>query len=250
MNIFKLLKQPHFILIVLLMSYSSGHSQTAATCTLNGSVHDSQGSYVPGAEIILSNKDIVRKAKTSEVGEFSLTIAPGIYSVSVTGPKGFETTYRSEIKLEPKSTRTLNVKVYAKVPVFWESSDAHRKGADHPSLQYVNFTYEEIPNLSDSGVRRGMVRFTEKCETQTLRSYNARSFAESASNRSGITFTYDFFTVVADDLHINTKTNEMFALGKLEIENEGESVRYDGIIKISIKAGKATYEKVDTSSMY
>lgn len=233
-------------MIVLLLSYSIGHSQPTTTCTLKGSVKDLNNAYVPNVVITFSNKDFVRKTTTSEDGEYSLTLPPGIYSAKVDAWKGFEPSYRSEIKLDPGSNRALNFKVYGKVGVFWVASGAFRKGADHPSLVYINYTYEEIPSLSEVGVRSGMVRFTEKCQTQTLLSYNGRSIGDYEN----VTFTYDFLTVVADYLDINTKTKEMFAGGKLEIEKDGEYVKYDGVIKITIKDGKGTYEKVDTSSVY
>jgi hypothetical protein len=227
--------------------FSAGNAQTASTCTLKGAVKDPNNAVVPNVGITFSNKDVVRKVATSDDGEYSLTLPPGIYTAKVDGWKGLEPSFRSEIKVDACSSKSLNFTIYIKVPVFWESSDAHRKGMDHPPIVYVNFTYEEIPNLSQIGVRSGMVRFVEKCQTQTLVSYNGRSISNANGN---VTFTYDFFTVTSAYLHINTKTKEIFALGNLEIEKDGEYLKYNGIIKINVKDGKVSYEKVDTSEMY
>jgi hypothetical protein len=239
---------PLFLLFGICLSFSIASAQTASTCTLKGAIKDYHNAYVPNVEITFSNKDVVRKVTTSENGEYSIMLTPGIYSAKVGGSKGFETSYRSEIKLDPGSSKTLNFKIYTKIDGTWVWSGAFRKGADHPSVVDVNFTYEEIPHLSENGVRSGMVRFAEKCQTQTLVSYNARYVL--LSDMRNVTFTYDFLTVIADFLYINTKTKEIFAGGNLEIEKDAEYLKYNGVIKINVKDGKGTYEKVDTSEMY
>ena len=59
-----------------------------------------------------------------------------------------------------------------------------------------------------------------------------------------VTFTYDLFTVNADEIRFDAVSKEIYAEGKLTID-DGQKVKYDGIIKITVKNGKATYEKVD-----
>lgn len=231
-----------WILMIMSIFQSLGYSQTPTDCTIRGTITDINNALVPGVLITLTNKDFVRKATTSDIGEYSLTVPPGIYSVVIPSYRGFDPTYRSEIKLDANTTRSLNFKMYSKIPLLWAWAGAYAKIADHPSNEYASFSYEEIPNLSERDVRNGMVRFAEKCQTPLLIRYRGCSFGDCAE---GITFTYDFFSVVADNLHINTKTKEIFALGNLEIQNDNEYIKYNGVIQISIKDGKVTYKKIN-----
>jgi len=88
----------YLLTMVLCVGFSAfAQTQTAQskvgdTGSISGTVHDSTGAIVPGAEVTVSNdRGFVRSATSDDQGNFMLTgLPPGIYKVTVTR-QGFKT---------------------------------------------------------------------------------------------------------------------------------------------------------------
>lgn len=224
---------------IALLFISVGYSQpTTPATTLQGTVRDPFGAVVPKAIVTIENVTTTRKATTSEYGEYSLSAPPGIYKVAVDASTlGFDVTYRSAIKLDTDSAR-LDLTVFPKYTVLLPLDGGPHKVLDHPASQSVSFSFEEVPDLSQTGIRNGMIRFATKCLSPFLTTYKG-----SPSAPYPITFTYDLYTVTAEELRIYPRSKEIWAVGEVTIENSQEKTTHKGILIIRIKDGKLSYNK-------
>jgi hypothetical protein len=95
---------------------SYAHSQGGATGAINGTVSDTSGASVAGAEVQIVNagtEALVRKATTAEDGEFVVTLLPpGIYNV-VVNKSGFSEARASGIEVRVTETTRLAITVKA-----------------------------------------------------------------------------------------------------------------------------------------
>jgi hypothetical protein len=90
-------------LIVLLSVV--GHAQFRAG--IQGSVSDSAGGLVPGATVILTNKETgqTRQTETNDEGTYSFSnLAPALYSISVE-KQGYKKVVIDEVKVDAEATR-------------------------------------------------------------------------------------------------------------------------------------------------
>ena len=90
---------------MLLASTSLVYGQIRSA-TINGSVLDSTGSAVPGAEVSITNQDtnISAKLKASDSGQFVFPYLPaGVYTVSISAP-GFVSFKESGVRLDTSQT--------------------------------------------------------------------------------------------------------------------------------------------------
>jgi hypothetical protein len=230
------------LFVLTLLECSTGYSQVPPPGVLKGTVLDTNDAVVPNAVVTLASRKRTVKATSSASGQYSFKIDPGIYSLTVDAPRlGFGTTYRSHIRISPGLTRTLDLRLYGKILVLDPNVVPSKEPTDHPPLLLVNFTFEEVPNMSPGEVGSGMVRFASKCESPSLSTYMPR-FMDSDAGRYGVAFSYDLFTITADRLEINSRSKEIYAFGNIVIDDEGEHSKQTGAIKITIKDGKAIHE--------
>lgn len=233
------------LVVAFLSSSSTEFSQTPGECVVSGTVRDSRNAVVSAASVILSNDVGTRKVLTSALGEYCFAVAPGIYSVSVEAQSlGFDTTYRSEIKLDKDSKRILNLQLYGKLYVIESDAQDISEIRDHPPIQVLSISYEPILNLSEIGIRNGMIGFVKKCQSSHQTVYSGAILSNREFGRVRSFFTYDFFTVLANEFRINRKTNEIFATGNIEVENTHDFTRIGEKAKIRILNGKAVIERV------
>ena len=86
--------------VVLLLVGVSGVAYAQGTATLRGEVSDNYGSFIPAAEVIVTNNATAVEviASTDAVGSYALTLEPGTYTVTVEA-SGFETASASNVEL-------------------------------------------------------------------------------------------------------------------------------------------------------
>jgi len=85
-------------------------AQTAATGTVLGTVKDTSGAVITGAEVKLVNPAIndEREQKTNEAGQYIFTsVPPGVYTVTAT-KQGFKTARENEVKVEVARSYTVD----------------------------------------------------------------------------------------------------------------------------------------------
>lgn len=94
---------------ILILGASLPHwagAQTAATA--RGTVTDPSGAVIPGASIQFSGNAATRSTKTDGMGNYTLTLPDGTYSVQATAP-GFVTFVKPGVSVAPGQTNTLDI---------------------------------------------------------------------------------------------------------------------------------------------
>jgi len=94
----------------LLLCLAAAVSAQTVTGTLQGTVVDSKGAVVPGAEVIIRNMETgqERNAKTSDEGTYVASFLPlGRYNVTASGP-GFSKVAQENIEITLNQTRVVN----------------------------------------------------------------------------------------------------------------------------------------------
>jgi outer membrane receptor protein involved in Fe transport len=107
--------QSRFLLLSLLFAVSlfvlsPAASAQTVTGTLQGTVSDSRGAVVPGADVIIRNQDTgqERNLKTGSEGVYIATFLPlGRYTVTASGP-GFSKVAQENIEVTLNQTRVIN----------------------------------------------------------------------------------------------------------------------------------------------
>ncbi|MEQ1642341.1 MAG: carboxypeptidase-like regulatory domain-containing protein [Pyrinomonadaceae bacterium] len=213
-------------------------SQNGQLAVVKGVATDVQNSRVPNAVVTFSNSQRSYETKTNRIGEYELSLEPGKYKVLIDGLSlGFDVTRRSEVLLASPSTKFLSFKLYSKFgvlgvnPAQWENDVA-----DHPTIW--PYSYQEVPFLSTNGISSGLIRYGTKIETGAISQF----ITSSSGQREGVTFSYDFFSVTADEIRLYGKT--IYAFGSLLIEDENRTEMYKGKVKIRIEKGKAIFDKI------
>ena len=86
-------------------------AQTATTATISGTVTDSTGAILPGAEIELldTGTNQIWKQLTNETGQYVFpSVLPGVYNITVMVP-GFRKATATAVKVEVAKSYTINV---------------------------------------------------------------------------------------------------------------------------------------------
>ena len=97
------------VLFVLLAHTLTSQAQVS-TASINGTVHDSSGAVMPGAEIVLHNvaTGISSTSSTNNSGEYVIAnIAPGAYTLRVS-KTGFQSAQQSQFELVVNQTQTFD----------------------------------------------------------------------------------------------------------------------------------------------
>src|SRR5260370_12361864 len=101
-----------YALIAVLLSFMPLRVQAQlSTATVTGVVKDSNGSVIPGVNMVLKNTETTneRTALTNGAGNYVfLSVTPGSYTLEATAP-GFEVTKISKITLDVNQTATLDI---------------------------------------------------------------------------------------------------------------------------------------------
>jgi iron complex outermembrane receptor protein len=93
--------------LALVVHAAPGHAQS--TPSLNGTVRDASGAGIPDAPITITNQATreTRTVTSGGDGSYSVTLAPGTYSVAV-AVKGFARETRRDVKVQAGATATVN----------------------------------------------------------------------------------------------------------------------------------------------
>ena len=231
------------VLVMILSLASVYYSQSANSAVLSGTVMDVGNSVIQGAVVTATNKSMKYEATTSQFGEYSMQLPPDTYSIKVEAPsKGWAISHRSEIRLVSSKPKILNFIVYAKLALLAPYSPLPSTTLDDSAI--VEFSYDVIPKLSLVGVSDGMIRYGGKTVSKSVIDYRGISIQDTKEFRAGVTFTYDFFSVTADEIRFCLKTKEFIASGGVTIEEDGVKALFPGTLKITIQSGIATYQQL------
>src|ERR1700693_1633396 len=97
--------------LALLACSTAVFSQVTTTSRLDGTVTDSQGASVPGAqvEVVVTATDQIFRVTTDEKGYWAIpSLQSGVYRVKVSH-QGFKTAAADNIKMDAGVTATVNV---------------------------------------------------------------------------------------------------------------------------------------------
>jgi hypothetical protein len=104
------------VVVILLCLFGQGIPAAGqALGGLTGTVTDSTGAVIPGAQIEVTNEStgVLTKATSTQAGAFSVTaLAPGNYTLRVTAP-GFSTSLQHKVLVDVASTSTLTITLAA-----------------------------------------------------------------------------------------------------------------------------------------
>ena len=95
------------------MTWSGATAQLAGKGQINGTVTDTSGAAIPGAQIVVKSKQtsLSTNATTTSAGDFSLpTLDPGDYTVTITA-NGFEKLVQENVHVNALETQTLSPKL-------------------------------------------------------------------------------------------------------------------------------------------
>lgn len=234
------------LLITILVSCLILFTQNVCASTiLKGQITDALNSVVPQAVVSVQGEGGRLETTTSEAGEYIFTLKPGIYKLQVNGFGGFSTTYRAPIKLNKNITANINLKLYSKFSVVNSYTNSSNTVLD--GIPLSEFRYEEI-NFSDAkALKSGMIRFGIKKTENAVITYKSGSIhsVNKDSTETGVTFTYNLFTILADEMKLYKKSNTICAKGNLIIEENGKREEKKGEIKIKIDKYKVSYMLLD-----
>jgi hypothetical protein len=227
----------------IFFGFICGYAQSGQTSVVRGEIFDQNGAVIPNAVIAVSNETKSYQGTTSGKGEYSLTVVPGIYKITAEAPRlGFQTSYRSDIKAEPGIRSSVNLILYPKQYFHIDAYDATPGVVkDHPPVRVASFDYEDTPKLSESGIERGKIRFGSRCgsPSQGITRYTSGLYNDE---HIGATFTYDLFTLIADEITLDSQTG-IWAKGNIRIDDNGTTSQFSGSILIHIVNGKVSYER-------
>src|SRR4030095_3319356 len=101
-----------YLLIATIVSclFLAGVGQAAEeeTATITGEVTDVNGLLVSNAIVRISNRAITRLTNTTELGQFTLTVPPGTYLVTVEKP-GFKTAKLKNVRVKLGVSNALRI---------------------------------------------------------------------------------------------------------------------------------------------
>ncbi len=123
--------------VLLVMSWVGATAQLSGKGQINGTVTDSSGAAIPGAEIIVKSKQtsISSSTTTTSSGDFSLpTLDPGDYSVIITA-NGFQKLVQENVHVNALESQTLNPKL-----TVGAASEEVTVSAAPPQLETTNAT--------------------------------------------------------------------------------------------------------------
>jgi len=214
------------------------YGQRIGGSVVSGSAIDARGAIIPNAVITFVNGGKVFSAKTSsQAGDYSVALDPGEYRVSADASYlHFQPLRRSNILVLKDQLRTLNFEFSAPMAVFGAYEPKPAEPLDDAPYRSVFYSYDEIPKLSVSGVKNGLVSFGTKSETASSITYTSKPFDETSGAK--VTFTYDFYTLTTDVLTYNKSEGAFVASGNVAIQGGQKNQLFRGDVKITFKDNK------------
>jgi len=214
------------------------YGQRIGGSVVSGSAIDARGAIIPNAVITFVNGGKVFSAKTSsQAGDYSVALDPGEYRVSADASYlHFQPLRRSNILVLKDQLRTLNFEFSAPMAVFGAYEPKPAEPLDDAPYRSVFYSYDEIPKLSVSGVKNGLVSFGTKSETASSITYTSKPFDETSGAK--VTFTYDFYTLTTDVLTYNKSEGSFVASGNVAIQGGQKNQLFRGDVKITFKDNK------------
>ncbi|HEV2578910.1 MAG TPA: carboxypeptidase-like regulatory domain-containing protein [Acidobacteriaceae bacterium] len=134
---FRLLRTLFLFAAVLLLTSPGLEAQLSGKGQINGSVTDTSGAAIPGAQVVVISKQtsVSTKTTTTSAGDFSLpTLDPGDYTVTVTA-SGFEKLVQENVHVNALETQTVNPKL-----TVGATSEEVTVSAAPPQLETTNAT--------------------------------------------------------------------------------------------------------------
>lgn len=214
-----------------------GYGQITAGLTVNGMVTDVHGAVIANAVVHFSDGSRIFSAKTSPAGEYSTVLNPGEYSVSVApSTQGFQSLRRSSIRVQVGPPRSLNFELSGLFAVLDNPLPGSTGMADHPIVSYWPYSYDEIPNVAEIGIKNAMIAYAMKCETQSSIIYKVEPFDRSAGAK--VTFTYDFYKVTAEAFIYDKRSRSFTTSGEVTFEDGQRKRVFPSGIGFTIGDGK------------
>ena len=231
--------------LILLTSAFSFSQESSQPALLKGVVTDINGALITKAVLTVTGEHREYKAITSDTnenaGEYNLELPAGVYDIRIDSIAGFTTTRHSRIRVDANSINVLNFKMYLKYVVFSDVPGATKENpSDHPIMNYFSYEYFPIPVSGADGLDSGLIRYAIKEELQGNTSYKDIG-TPNPSGRAGVTFTYNLFSVEADEIRIDNKTKEIIGCGEITVEVSGRKEEWTGGITVTITKGKVEY---------
>jgi hypothetical protein len=193
--------------------------QGGKAAVVRGRVTDVTGAVIPNVIVTFVDGNRTFAVKTSQTGEYSTMLTPGVYKVSADAlASGFQTLRRSDIRVLENSSRSLNFELSGPFLVLEPPPSTMSNLADHGPSGYLPYQYEEISNVSRTGLGHALVAFGTKCDTPSAVVYKAEPFDQAAGAK--VTLTYDFYTIMATKLVFDKRNKGSFvASGKVVFED-------------------------------
>ncbi|HXS11678.1 MAG TPA: carboxypeptidase-like regulatory domain-containing protein [Acidobacteriaceae bacterium] len=123
--------------VLLLVTWVAATAQLAGKGQINGTVTDTSGAAIPGAEVVVKSKQtsLSTNTTTTSSGDFSLpTLDPGDYTVMITA-NGFQKLVQENVHVNALETQTLNPKL-----TVGATSEEVTVSAAPPQLETTNAT--------------------------------------------------------------------------------------------------------------
>jgi Carboxypeptidase regulatory-like domain len=123
--------------ILLLVTWAAATAQLAGKGQINGTVTDTSGAAIPGAQIAVKSKQtsLSTNTTTTSSGDYSLpTLDPGDYTVTITA-NGFEKLVQENVHVNALETQTFNPKL-----TVGATSEEVTVSAAPPQLETTNAT--------------------------------------------------------------------------------------------------------------
>ncbi len=121
----------------LLLTYLPAKAQLSGKGQINGTVTDTSGAAIPGAQVVVTSKQtsVSSKTTTTSAGDFSLpALDPGDYTVTVAAA-GFERLIQKNVHVNALETQTFNPKL-----TVGATSEEVTVSAAPPQLETTNAT--------------------------------------------------------------------------------------------------------------
>jgi hypothetical protein len=143
-----------FLPILIISSFGTVAWSQAASTSLRGTVTDSKGAVLPGADLMLADSQtgISRSTKTNNIGAYQfLHLPPGDYSITVAA-KGFATIKQDSVRLLVDTPATINftVEVRSETTTIHVQAEAGLVNTQDATLGHA-FDARQIDNLPFEG---------------------------------------------------------------------------------------------------
>lgn len=207
-------------------------SQEPRSVLVRGSAIDNGGAYLAGLEVVFIGTTRFR-TRTSDVGYYEITLAPGIYEVEIQKRAGFCPLRRSSIDIRRKSTIRLDLFVLVCGVEDELIFDEKGKITGEREVPVPRHGHDLLPiPRSTTGVKLA-VRFGRRDREKGRVKYSGTEGSPGAR----VVVTYDVVTIVADRVCLEERTMTLRATGSVLVQDGSKSVEYTSV-RLSFRRGK------------